>query len=145
MREFSTAARRSAPLALEGSEPIEFTVDGDKYTAYPPTPGQFMLLMSAQAKGRDEVESVASIIDFLDGILDENAQADFRRRLMDRDDPFDFDTVTQIMEGLIEEWSARPTQSPSASSSSPANGGRKSTARRPSRASTSRTSPSTDS
>lgn len=141
MKEFTTAARRSAPAAIDGSEPIQFTVDGEEFTAYPPTPGQFMMLMSAQAKGRDEVESVASIIDFLDGILDDNAQAMFRRRLLDRNDPFDFDTITTIMEGLIEEWSARPTQSPSASPSSQANGGRKSTARRPSRASTSPASP----
>ena len=126
MKEFTTAARRSAPAAIDGSEPIQFTVDGEEFTAYPPTPGQFMMLMSAQAKGRDEVESVASIIDFLDGILDDNAQAMFRRRLLDRNDPFDFDTITTIMEGLIEEWSARPTKSPSGSTRSRSPGGQKS-------------------
>jgi len=115
---------------IDGAEPIEFMVDGEQYTAYPPTPGQMALLVSAQAKNRDPGESIAAIIDFLDGILDENAQADFRKRLLDREDPFDFDNVEQIMEGLIEEWSARPTPSPSASASSQANGGRKSTAKR---------------
>lgn len=136
MKEFTTAARRSAPTAIDGAEPITFTVDGEEYTAYPPTPGQLALLISAQAKNREPEESIASIIDFLDGILDENAQAMFRKRILDREDPFDFDTVETIMEGLIEEWSARPTSSPSASSSSPANGGRKSTARRRSPAQT---------
>jgi hypothetical protein len=136
VKEFTTAARRAAPSAMEGAEPIQFTVDGQEFTAYPPTPGQLALLISAQAKNREPEESIASIIDFLDGILDENAQAMFRKRILDRDDPFDFDTVEQIMEGLIEEWSARPTSSPSASSSSPANGGRKSTARRHSAPST---------
>lgn len=136
MKEFTTAARRTAPTAIEGAEPITFSVDGIEYMAYPPSPGQLALLISAQAKNREPEESIAAIIDFLDGILDENAQADFRRRLLDRDDPFDFDNVETIMEGLIEEWSARPTKSPSASSSSPANGGRKSTARRRSAPST---------
>jgi len=84
VREFTTAARRSAPSVIDGAEPIEFMVDGEQYTAYPPTPGQMALLVSAQAKNRDPGESIAAIIDFLDGILDENAQADFRKRLLDR-------------------------------------------------------------
>jgi len=130
VREFTTAARRSAPSVIDGAEPIEFKVDGETYTAYPPSPGQLALLIAAQAKNREPEESIAAVIDFLDGILDEDAQAMFRRRLLDRNDPFDFDNVEQIMEGLIEEWSARPTSPPSASASSQANGGRKSTAKR---------------
>lgn len=136
MKEFTTAARRSVPSAIEGAEPIQFTVDGEEFTAYPPSAGQLALLMAGQAKNREVEESVAAIIDFLDGILDEHAQEVFRRRMLDRNDPFDFDNVEAIMEGLVEEWSARPTQSSSDSSSSRGTGGRKSTARPRSRATT---------
>lgn len=103
--------------------------------AYPPSPGQMAMLISAQAESRDVTESVAAIIDFLDGILDEDAQAMFRRRLLDRDDSFDFDTVNEIVEGLIEDWSARPTTSSSVSSSSRKSAGSRSTAKPRSRAS----------
>lgn len=135
MREFKTAARQGAPAAFDGAEPIPFKVDGEEFMAYPPSPGQMAMLISAQAESRDVTESVAAIIDFLDGILDEDAQAMFRRRLLDRDDPFDFDTVNEIVEGLIEDWSARPTMSPSASSSSRKSAGSRSTAKPRSRAS----------
>ena len=113
MREFSTAGRK-APEAFENAAPIEFTIDGEEFTAYPPTPGQVAMLMVAQAM--------------------------FRRRLMDRDDPFDFYMVEEIVEGLIEEWSDRPTQPSSASSSSRPTGGTRSTAKPRSRAKTSASS-----
>jgi len=137
LREFSTAGRE-IPVAFEGAQPVDFTLDGKTYTAFPPTPGQIGMLMQAQADSREMTEKIASIIDFLDGILEEDGQKEFRRRLLDRDDPFDFDTVSEIVEGLIEEWSDHPTQPSSASSTSRKNGGTKSTARRHS---TARTSP----
>lgn len=135
MREFVTAARQ-APSAIEGAEPIQFKIDGEEFTAYPPSPGQMAMLIQAQADSRDVTESIAAIIDFLDGILDEEAQKMFRRRLLDRNDPFDFDNVNELVEGLVEEWTARPTTSSSASSSSPKSVGSKSTAKPRSRATT---------
>lgn len=136
MREFTTAARKSAPTFIEDAQPIEFVIDGETFTAYPPSPGQMAMLIAAQADSRDVSESMAAIIDFLDGILDEDAQAMYRKRLMDRNDPFDFDTVNEIVEGLVEEWSARPTKSPSVSSSSRRTAGSRSTAKPRSRATT---------
>jgi hypothetical protein len=130
LREFTTAARRAAPAAFDGAKPITFTIDGDEFTAHPPTPGQMALLVSAQAEGRDITTSMAAIIDFIDGLLDDDGREMYRRRLLDRDDPFDFDTVNDIMEGLMEEWSARPTKSPSDYASSPKSGGSRSTAKR---------------
>lgn len=129
MREFVTAARQ-APSALEGAEPIEFVVDGETFMAYPPTTGQLAMLVASQAKNREVPDTVAAVIDFLDGILDEHAQVVFRKRLMDRDDPFDFDTVNWIVENLIEEWGGRPTTSPSGSSPSRRSAGSRSTAKR---------------
>jgi hypothetical protein len=136
LREFKTAARKAPPTAFENAEPIEFSIDGETFTAYPPSAGQLAMLTAAQADSRDVTESMAAIIDFLDGMLDEDAQAMYRRRLLDRDDPFDFDTVNDIVEGLIEEWSARPTKSPSVSSPSRKSAGSRSTARPRSRATT---------
>jgi hypothetical protein len=134
--EFKTAARRSAPSALEGAKPIQFTIDGDEFTAYPPTPGQMAMLVAAQADSREVPESIAAVIDFLDGLFDDEAKDMYRKRLLDRDDPFDFDTVNEIVEGLLEEWSARPTKSPSDYASSRKSAGSKSTAKRRSTAKT---------
>lgn len=129
MREFKTAAKRGKSASFDGAEPITFTLDGEEFTAYPPTTGQMALMLSTQADSRDVATQVAGLIDFLDGILDEHGQETFRRRLLDRDDPFDFDDVNMILDGLVEEWTARPTNPPSGSSSSRQTGGRKSTAK----------------
>jgi hypothetical protein len=128
VREFKTAAKRHE--VFEGAEPIAFTLDGEEYTAYPPSPGQLALMLASQADSRDESENVAGIIDFFDGLLDDEGRDAIRRRLLDRDDPFDFDMVRDIIEGLFEEWSARPTKSPSASRTSQRSGGARSTAKR---------------
>lgn len=127
-RAFTTSAK-VAESAFDGAMPITFTVDGDEFTAYPPTTGQFALLLAAQAETRDVSESMAGIIDFFNGMLDEDGQDTFRTRILDRDDPFDFDMVNDIMAGLIEEWTARPTPPPSVSASSRTSGGKRSTAR----------------
>jgi hypothetical protein len=129
LREFKTAGARSKPV-IEDAEPITFKVDGDEFTAYPPTAGQMAMMLAAQAESRDVPENVAGVIDFFDGLLDEDGRDTFRRRLLDRDDPFDFDMVNEIMEGLMEEWSARPTKSPSVSATSQRSAGSRSTAKR---------------
>lgn len=129
MKEFVTAGRRSKNSVFDNAEPVTFKVDDDEFTAYPPTEGQMALMMAAQANNRETSDHVAGVIDFFDGLLDEETQKIFRERLMDRDDPFDFDLVQEIMESLIEEWSGRPTQSPRGSTPSRPTTGRKSTAR----------------
>jgi hypothetical protein len=130
LREFTTAARQTAPSAIEGAEPITFKVDGEEFTAYPPTAGQLALVTAAQSEYTPAVERVKALIDFLDGLLDEHGRERFRERLLDRDDPFDFDTVEGVIEWAMEEWSARPTQSPSGSTPSQRRTGPRSTATR---------------
>ncbi|TFG40365.1 MAG: hypothetical protein E4H44_00220 [Candidatus Aminicenantes bacterium] len=127
MKAFSTAGRAPEP-AMEGAAPITFDIDGEEVTAYPPTSGQMAMMIADQSEHRDVADSVAGIIDFCDGILDDKGKALLRRRLLDRDDPFDMSNIQDILEYLIEEWSNHPTQSSSVSSVSRSNGGRRSKA-----------------
>jgi len=129
MRQFSTAGKQTSEETFEGAEPLTFVLDDFEYTALPPTPAQFAVFMSTQAESRDVSDRVAGVIDFFDGLLTEEARRTFRKRLLDRDDPFDFDMVQEIMEWLVEEWSARPTQPSSGSVASRTNTGRRSTAK----------------
>lgn len=134
MLEFSTAAKSAPESIVEGALPITFKLDDVTITAYPPKAGQMALMLSSMSDGREPTEMIAAVVDFLDGILDEEGRAEYRRRLLKRDDPFDFDTVQEIVEGLISTWTARPTTPPSVSSSSQPSGGPRSTAKRPSKA-----------
>lgn len=137
MRQFTTAGKHHSNEAFEGAEPITFKVDDDTFTAYPPTPTQFAYFMAAQAEHKTDSDHIAGVIDFFDGMLDEEDRRLFRRRLLDRDDTMEFEIVQEITQSLVEEWSARPTSPSSESSTSQQNGGRKSTARRRSTAPTS--------
>jgi hypothetical protein len=136
LKEFTTAAKEAGEGTV-GGDPLTFTVDGEQWTAYPPTGGQLALVMAAQAEHSSVVEKIAGLVNFLDSILDEDAVASYRARLMDRDDPFDFDNVEAIVEWLMEEWSARPTKQPSDYRPPQRRGGRRLTATPPSVAATS--------
>jgi hypothetical protein len=136
LKEFVTAAK-TAESAIENAEPIKFKIDDRELTAYPPKDGQVMLFMAAIGEGASPINGVVGIIDLLDGIFEEDDKSYYRGRLMDRKDPFGIKDVEQIMEYLLEEWSARPTTSPSGSMASPPRTGPNSTAKRRSVAATS--------
>lgn len=129
MRSFTTADKQVGDSPFENSKPITFTIDDDEFTAYPPTESQVAYMLASQARGRDVTDSIAGVIDFFDGILDDRAQEVFRRRLLDRDDPFDFAMVREIIEGLMEEWTARPTRPSRGSTTSRRSTGARSTAK----------------
>lgn len=121
MREFTTAAREHAAAAIDGAGPLQFTLDGEEFVINPPTPGQVAIIMAEQSG--DTGRQIASVIDFLDAILDEAGKRRFRDRLLDRDDPFDLEQVQEIIEWAMDEWSSRPTTSSKGSSSSRARTG----------------------
>ena len=138
MKAFTTAAQ-AADVAPD--EMIEFTIDGEECNAFQPSNGQLAVLLASISSTQSWTHQVAGVINFFDAVLDEDSSAYVTRRLLDRRDQFGIDEVQAIIEWLVEEWSARPTPSPSGSTPSPPKGGRKSTPR--TRKSTSSGNPST--
>lgn len=135
MKQFNAAARRGTST-VTNPIPItfEFEVRAGEYiemTAQPPTTGQIALLLTHQSGG---VESVEALFDFLASTL---TQPDFDIIEKSLQDGMDLDLVFEIVQYLTSEWGSRPTQPPSASSASPRNGGKRSTAKQPSTESTS--------
>lgn len=125
MRKFSTASAVSDE-AFDGAEPIEFMIDDDVFIAVPPTASQFALFMASQSERRDISDRIAGVVDFFDDMLaNDEMRRRFQKRLLDRDDPMSFDVVSDVMDGLMEEWMDRPTMSGSDSSSSPPRTGTK--------------------
>lgn len=132
MLEFTTAVKE---IGEDDNDVIEFDLDGVLVTAYRPSGGQMAMLMAMTTKHSTDSEAVAGLINLFVNILDEPSQGYIVNRLFDRLDNFDVDDVDRILRGLIEEWSARPTERPSDSASSPPSSGRKSTPRTPARTS----------
>jgi hypothetical protein len=124
IKEFVTALRAAEE---PDEEHVEFTIDGHVLKCYRPSPAQLAYAMSAVGRRRETSEKVAGIIDFFVEVLDEESQAYVENRLLNRKDPFGLDEVEQVLEWMVEEWTARPTEPPSGSTRSRSNGGRKST------------------
>jgi hypothetical protein len=124
-RNFTTAITENTTTRDEATA-FHYQIDGKPLVIYPPDASQMTLLIAATMNSdEDEVDpqTVATIIQAFMGMLDEKSARLVRRRLLDPNDPFDLETVVDIVAQLAEDVVARPTESSSASSPSrPATG-----------------------
>jgi hypothetical protein len=144
VKEIEVASRRIEPVNAEDWEAAEDTPEGwrpievpikDPETkevvhtlvAYPPGEGQLVAFMTTSASWTTMPERIAGAMEFMVSLVSEEDHGWIVRRLLDRQDPFGGTHVLAIIEGLMEEWSGRPTERPSGSSPSRRTGGRKST------------------
>lgn len=140
MREFTTAVKRvqEEESAEEGQTFVINEVDEDGNVVkrvecryFEPGDGQLAFLMASVGRHTSLPTKLAGVINFFVEVLDEPSHQYIVGRLLDRDDEFGIEEVTEIMESMVEEWTGRPTQPPSGSTRSQRSGGRKSTARTP--------------
>lgn len=133
MREFETAVKQVEDEDLEREEgdlpegAIEWMIhekDGDEVThsqhciAYKPNDGQIGMFLATTGRHSGVTDRIAGIINLLTEICDQETHAYLADRLLDREDPFGLDEVTEIINALVEEWSGKATKSPSVSASS---------------------------
>lgn len=114
MREFVTAVKEVVEEEGQVGD-LEFKVDGREITAHRPKDGQIAMLMVSMGRHRSEMESTVGVIDFFVEVLDEESHAYIVDKLLDRTDEFGLEEVSEIMQWMIEEWTARPTKRPSVS------------------------------
>lgn len=131
MKHFETAARRSANSPVSNPVDITFMFDEHEMTAHPPSTGQVALFTARQLDGG--IAGVRAMLDFLAQVLGDD---DFKILEQALEEGLDILLINEILSYLIEEWSARPTSPSSASSTSRNGTGRRSTAKRAARAST---------
>jgi hypothetical protein len=128
VKEFTTALREVTD-PQDDEEGWQFKVDGHELTCYPPAEGQLAVLMASTSRHTSVSEQIAGIINFFVEVMDGPSHAYLVGRLLDRNDPFGLNEVTEIMGWMVEEWSGRPTQPSSGSTRSRSSGGRRSTPR----------------
>ena len=109
MQEFITAARED--FDPEAEESTVVSVDGHEVTFFKPTPAQLMLV--AAASQADDWTAAGGYLSTFLNLADDESRRYLWARLQDRKDSFDLDNVNEIMEYLLEQWSARPTKRPS--------------------------------
>jgi hypothetical protein len=83
--------------------------------------------MVALGKHASTTDRTAGMIDFFFNLLDKDSQQYMADGLARRENMIPAMKIVEILEWMIEEWTGRPFPSASGSTSSPSNGGRKST------------------
>lgn len=132
MREFKSSAHQGAQQALPNAVEVQFMLDGREITAQPANSGQLAYLVAMQAEAVNPSEQIAAVFDFLQSLLDEE-DFDFIRDQM-KQGITSAETLLEIVEYLVEEWTTVPTTSAPASSSARRSTGKPSTARARSKA-----------
>jgi hypothetical protein len=118
---------------VEDAMPFQIEGDDTQLYAYPPTEGQLVLLVGAVGDA-EPGQQAATVITVFWSLLEENTAAILRRRLGDRHDSFGLADIMNIIEWIVEETTARPTQSSLASLPSRATSGHLSTGGAPRKA-----------
>jgi hypothetical protein len=127
MREFTTAAKSAEQTGELGTE-VTMVIDGREVTFLPATEGQIALMLSADILPFQQ--KISTAINFFFNVLKDGRDVDhFKGRMFDRSDPFGAIEIADIVEGLVEEWTANPTSSPSDSTPSQVSTGGSSTVR----------------
>lgn len=99
-----------APVSLETSEPISFSLYGETFNCKPQIPGQVMLDLAARSgKNDDGAESASVIIDFFKYVLLPESQERFSALCVDPVRIVTIDQLMDIVSWLMEIYGERPT------------------------------------
>lgn len=135
MREFTTQAQEAAARENDFGEDITIKYDGREIEILAAGEGALAMLLASD--GAPLTSKIAASINFFFSILKNSTDEDyFKQRMFDRDDPFGGNEVAELVQGIIEEWTADPTQSSSDSTGSLDRTGESSTESAPPAAST---------
>lgn len=135
-RQFVAAAREAAGNDSDTSEqePLLFYI-GDKEVevSYPGT-GQLTYLASISSSTEDDIQRWGGFINFIAALMSDQDARVLKHALIHNE--VDMTFIADMVEEIMETWSARPTMKPSGSSRQPRATGRQSTGGAQKRAST---------
>lgn len=135
-KDFALAAQSAADIK-RSEEVVEFTLGGEgPYYSHIPDETQLAIYMAAFTDGNADIDIMAETMSFLKEVFEEDTFKELKARLMDRRDPVKLETLLEILEWIIEEYTARPTKPSSDSTPSQRSTGARSTASLPPKAST---------
>ena len=144
MKEFIKAAKDDDNIVDDG-EKTTFPHWGRDVTFYQPSDGQQLMMLAMGGRGMSK-EAAGRFIQLFIELGDDDTQQYFHDLMMDRNSGFDLKSeggLFDVWEALMEEWSGKDSEKPSASRNSPSATGKGSTAPSRRRASTSSVSRST--
>jgi len=88
--------------------PLTFDIDGDKYQ-YTFTPPKTAAMVMPMLDSDNDLDAAKAFFAWLDKGLDEEDRDHLLARLNNDTDDLDFDDLEDIVEGIVEAVSGRPT------------------------------------
>lgn len=132
-KAFYTAAKeRSEEQEDQNKElgkPITFTIDKVEYAAYRPTEDQITLFTAAFGRDSTGADRTEGLVNFLHDTLDPASYQRIIARIRDRDDDYGFVQAYELLEWLMEEFTAFSSEGSSSSTTGPKPTGTRSTGR----------------
>lgn len=120
-------------ITIPDYEDTEVSIPGRTLTLHPPRLHKFLMLSAQYESAGDRLFDTMSLAtQFVMETLSPEDGRYVRRRFNDEDDPFGLDALAEIIQTFSEEWSTRPTEKSSGSSSSHTKRGSASTGKQPS-------------
>lgn len=100
----------------EATEPVTFKLHGEDFTCRPEIPGKLMLDLVAQSSDDDNPAAAAAIVPkFFGSVLLPESFERFNALCDDPERVVTMQTLTDIVEWLVETYSERPTKGPESS------------------------------
>lgn len=132
----------AAATPTDDDEVIEFTINNEDfvYASYIPEETQIALFTSVFTEGAQESVVMSAILRFLRGILDKESYSQLENRMSIRP-TIPLESLMEIIEYLLEEFTNHPSQRSSGSTPSRGSGGKNLTDHLPPKASTRSRSP----
>ena len=118
MKAFTTAAKAHRDGEEKVGEKVSITLDDRKLTFIEPNSKTLLLLMSiyAEKDSGNQMLALGNSINLMFNLLETDEDKNYlKRRMFDPRDDFGEEEISDIFRYLIEEWSGRPTEEPSAS------------------------------
>jgi hypothetical protein len=96
-------------------EPLKFKLHGEDFECWPNLQGKVLLDLASNTSEDDSAAAAKTMNDFFAAALKPESLARFNSLLEDPERIVTVETLGEITAWLVEEYSSRPTQEPSAS------------------------------
>lgn len=93
-------------------EPLTFKLHGEDFSCHPAIQGKVLLNLAANGSSEDPAAAAKTIDSFFGYVLTPESNERFQNLLMDPERIVSMDTLSDIVQWLIEEYTNRPNQQP---------------------------------
>lgn len=101
-----------APVDIESIEPLKFKLYDEEFVCYPEIQGKVVLELAALSESDNNSESASALLKFFSRVMLPESHARFEALTADPLKIVSVTTLSEIIQWLVEEYTARPTTGP---------------------------------